>query len=70
VILNGRVCQLCNRKLGKDEKQHDFRLNTLDGIVEKKICNVCATFFDKSADVLWKNKPEEDWDVQDPAADV
>jgi hypothetical protein len=34
-------------------------VNTDDGVVSLEICDKCADFFDKSAEVIMKGRPDE-----------
>lgn len=45
-----KKCRTCEKKL--KDNIHEIRLQTADGIVILEICDECAEFFDKSADVL------------------
>ena len=45
-------CATCKKVLKKNKPVHELRLGTADGIVELEVCDTCADFFDKSADVL------------------
>lgn len=49
-------CSTCRKKLKTPKQCPIIRLDTEDGVVELKICDECADFFDKSAEVL-QNKP-------------
>lgn len=58
-----RKCATCNKVL-KPKKQpvHELRVGTADGIVELEVCEQCANFFDKSAEVLVKSRKKDDND--------
>lgn len=47
-----KKCPVCAKKYPNDTTFHVLRLNTADGTHEIEICNDCADFFDKSAEVL------------------
>lgn len=52
-----RKCKTCKKVLKANKPVHELRLQTADGIHEVEICDDCANFFDKSAEVLTqKNK--------------
>jgi len=38
---------------------HELRLETADGTASLEICEKCADFFDKSADVIMKDRKDE-----------
>jgi len=38
---------------------HELRLETADGTASLEICEKCADFFDKSADVIMKGRKDE-----------
>ena len=38
---------------------HELRLETADGTASLEICEKCADFFDKSADVIMKGRIDE-----------
>lgn len=59
-MFNKKKCPVCNEKFPKTETFHELRLKTSDGVIEIEICNNCADFFDKSADVLTRGKKQED----------
>lgn len=46
-------CKVCNKKIIGNI--HEIRLQTYNGILELKICDKCADFFDKSAEILRKH---------------
>jgi len=51
-------CGACGAKL--DELTHELRLGTSEGVVDIHICDQCAAFFDKSAEVLMKKQGGDD----------
>jgi hypothetical protein len=58
MFLNNKKCGVCSTKLKKD-KVNELRLNTVDaGDIAIEICDECADFFDKSADLLRAKKDE------------
>jgi hypothetical protein len=57
-------CPVCQEK--KDSLSNELRLDTSEGILQLFVCNECADFFDKSAEVLAKRNPAED---EEDAAD-
>lgn len=48
-------CKTCDKVYDKDDKPAVIRLETAEGIHEIEVCNECADFWDKSADVLQRN---------------
>lgn len=54
-----KLCHVCGVNEMPDEPAI-LRLKVQDGIVEMNVCDDCADFFDKSAEVLQKRKrPDE-----------
>ena len=53
-------CAICEDKYLKSVPFHEMRLNTDDGPVSLEICEKCADFFDKSAEVIMKGKRQDD----------
>lgn len=47
-----KKCPVCSVKYKKNVVFHELRLQTADGLIEIEICESCADFFDKSAEVL------------------
>lgn len=58
MIWGKKKCQVCEVKYPKDETFHEIRLDTLDGIHIVNICEKCADFFDKSAEVIMKGRKD------------
>jgi len=52
-------CPVCNFKFSSSEPFHEMRLNTSDGLHTLDICESCADFFDKSAEVIAKGRTDE-----------
>jgi ribosome-binding protein aMBF1 (putative translation factor) len=52
------LCQICG---GNQMPEHPttLRLTVQDGVPEMLVCDECADFFDKSADVLLKGQKNE-----------
>lgn len=50
-------CKVCSAALPADPAI--LRVDTADGITELEVCNDCADFFEKSAEVLMKRNREE-----------
>ena len=42
-----------------------MRVNTDDGVVSLQICDKCADFFDKSAEVIMKGRKDETLRLRD-----
>ncbi len=55
-----KTCALCEYKYPKSEPFHEMRINTDDGAVSLEICEKCADFFDKSADVIMKGGQQDE----------
>ena len=55
-----KTCAVCEDKYLKSVPFHEMRLNTDDGPVSLEICEKCADFFDKSAEVIMKGKRQDD----------
>lgn len=53
-FLRPKRCGVCAAKLSKDVEHPNVRLNTSDGVIELEICEECADFFDRSADIMRK----------------
>lgn len=54
-----KTCAVCEDKYLKSVSFHEVRVNTDDGVVSLEICDKCADFFDKSAEVIMKGRPDE-----------
>ncbi len=54
-----KKCPICMDKYSKKAVFHELRLETADGTVSLEICEKCADFFDKSADVIMKGRKDE-----------
>lgn len=54
-----KTCSVCEEKYLKSVPFHEVRVNTDDGMVSLEICDKCADFFDKSAEVIMKGRPDE-----------
>lgn len=55
-----KTCAVCEDKYHKSIPFHEMRLNTDDGVVSLEICEKCADFFDKSADVIMKGGQKDE----------
>ncbi len=55
-----KTCAVCEDKYHKSVPFHEMRLNTDDGVVSLEICEKCADFFDKSADVIMKGGQKDE----------
>jgi hypothetical protein len=55
-----KTCAICEEKYLKIEPFHEMRLDTDDGPVSLEICENCADFFDKSAEVIMKGRQQDD----------
>lgn len=55
-----KTCAVCEDKYPKSAPFHEMRLNTDDGVVSLEICEKCADFFDKSAEVIMKGRRQDD----------
>jgi hypothetical protein len=54
-----KKCPVCMDKYPKKALFHELRLETADGTASLEICEKCADFFDKSADVIMKGRKDE-----------
>lgn len=54
-----KTCSVCEDKYLKSVPFHELRVNTADGPVSLEICDKCADFFDKSAEVIMKGRKDE-----------
>ena len=54
-----KTCAVCEERYLKSVPFHEVRVNTDDGVVSLEICDKCADFFDKSAEVIMKGRPDE-----------
>lgn len=54
-----KKCKVCTTNKIKEDPAI-IRLQTADGVVEVEVCDECADFFDKSADVLSKRRKKPD----------
>ena len=54
-----KKCPVCQKKYKKNVAFHELRLQTADGLIELDICESCADFFDKSAEVLSAGRKKE-----------
>ena len=59
---SSKKCPVCTKKYKKTVTFHELRVQTADGLIELEICESCADFFDKSADVLTKKRKGSDDD--------
>lgn len=55
-----KTCAVCEDKYPKSEPFHEMRISTDDGVVSLEICEKCADFFDKSAEVIMKGRQQDD----------
>jgi hypothetical protein len=55
-----KICAVCEDKYPKSVPFHEMRVNTDDGVVSLEICEKCADFFDKSAEVIMKGRRQDD----------
>lgn len=53
-------CATCLKKFNKKDRQHEIRVQTEDGMIELKICDNCANFWDASTEVLQKGRRNND----------
>ena len=53
-------CAVCEVKYLKSVPFHEMRVNTDEGVVSLEICEKCADFFDKSAEVIMKGRQQDD----------
>lgn len=58
-----KKCSVCGNKYPKDTAFHEIRLNTQVGVTSLEICESCADFFDKSADIMRKRENVKDQSV-------
>ena len=54
-----KTCAVCEDKYLKRVPFHEMQVNTDEGVVSLEICEKCADFFDKSADVIMKGCKDE-----------
>ncbi len=59
-LSRSKRCDVCDEKYLKSVPFHEMRLNTDDGVVSLEICEKCADFFDKSADVIMKSGQQDE----------
>jgi flavoprotein len=52
-------CAVCEDKYLKSVPFHEIQMNTDEGMVSLEICDKCADFFDKSADVIMKGRSND-----------
>ena len=52
-------CPVCRDKYPRKATFHELRLETAEGPHALEICEKCADFFDKSADVIMKGRKDE-----------
>lgn len=55
-----KTCAVCEDKYHKSVPFHEMRLNTDEGVVSLEICEKCADFFDKSADVIMRGGQKDE----------
>ena len=55
-----KTCAVCEDKYLKSVPFHEMRVNTDEGVVSLEICDKCADFFDKSAELTMKGKRQDD----------
>ena len=55
-----KKCPVCSVKYKKNVPFHELRLQTADGTHEIEICESCADFFDKSAEVIMRGRRQDD----------
>ena len=55
-----KKCPVCEHKYPSRTNFHEMRVNTADGVVSLEICEKCADFFDKSAEVIMKGRKQDD----------
>ena len=55
-----KTCAVCEDKYLKSVPFHEMRVNTDDGVATFEICEKCADFFDKSAEVIMKGRKQDD----------
>jgi hypothetical protein len=59
MIWKKKKCPVCQDKYSEKTPFHELRLETADGTHVMEICENCADFFDKSADVIMKGRKDE-----------
>lgn len=59
MIWNKKKCPVCEQKFSKNAAFHELRLQTSDGLHTLEICESCADFLDKSAEVIMKGRSNE-----------
>jgi RNase P subunit RPR2 len=59
MIWSRKRCPVCDKKLKSSDKTHEMRLETSEGAHTLEICEACADFFDKSAEVIMKGRSDE-----------
>jgi hypothetical protein len=59
-LSRSKRCSVCDEKYHKSVPFHEMRLSTDDGVVSLEICEKCADFFDKSAEVIMKGRQQDD----------
>jgi hypothetical protein len=59
-LSRSKRCAVCEEKYHKSVPFHEMRLSTDDGVVSLEICEKCADFFDKSAEVIMKGRQQDD----------
>jgi hypothetical protein len=59
-LVRNKYCAVCEEKYLKSVPFHEMRMKTDDGEVSLEICEKCADFFDKSADVIMKGRNQDD----------
>lgn len=55
-----KKCASCRKVLKAKNGIHEIRLDSADGLLELEICNSCADFWDKSADILQNRGRDKD----------
>lgn len=55
-----KKCEICKDKYPKETSFHEIRLSTQNGLISLEICERCADFFDKSADIMRKREDVKD----------
>lgn len=55
-----KTCAVCEDKYPKSTPFHEMRMKTDEGTVSLEICENCADFFDKSADVIMKGRNQDE----------
>jgi hypothetical protein len=59
-LSRSKRCAVCEEKYHKSVPFHEMRLSTDDGVVSLEICEKCADFFDKSAEMIMKGRQQDD----------